>query len=454
MRSRKANILSKVHKIPKLKFEDQKLSSYSGLIIFQKLFLSIELKATLKKCFSHLQVNSFYGLHNISLMLIYHLLMGLKRIRSRDLYFDDPIVKRVTGLRSIPDVGTISRSLSLIDDFAISKMRESNQDLVLKRVESELLSTVTLDFDGFVVCTQGKVEDSAAGYNKKKKGARSYYPLGCTLAQTGQMLDLLHRPGNVHDSNGAQDFIVSNVRKLKSRVPGVRVETRVDSAFFSDDLVFTLDDEKVEFSVSAPFARFTELKRLVENRKRWKPIDLTWSYFELDWAPKSWPSSFRLVIYRKKQAKQEKGPLQLDLFTPIEHEFQYKAVMTNKSCCSKKLLHFHNGRGSQEGIYAEIKTFASLDYLPFKRKCSNIVYSLCGVMAHNLSRELQMRVKGKERNCTEKRSPLWKFESLGKIQSEVINRAGRLTRPMGELTLTLNRNQNTKDLYEKFLKAI
>lgn len=453
MRSRKTNICSKVHKIPEIKFEDQKLSSYSGLIIFQKLFLSIELKNILKRCFSHLQVNSFYGLHNISLLLICHLLMGFKRVRARDLYFDDPIVKRVAGLRSIPDVATISRSLSLVDDAAISKMRDSNQDLVLKRVEQESLKTVTLDFDGFVVSTQGKVEDSAAGYNKRKKGARSYYPLGCTLAQTGQVLDLLHRPGNVHDSNGAADFIVSNIRKLKSRVPRARIETRIDSAFFSDDLMFTLDDEKVEFSVSAPFARFTELKGLIENRKRWKPIDSTWSYFELGWAPKSWPSSFRLVIYRKKQAKQEKGPLQLDFFTPIEHEYQYKAVMTNKSCCSKKLLHFHNGRGSQEGIYAEIKTFASLDYLPFKRKYSNIVYSLCGVMAHNLNREIQMRVMPRARGCTEKRSPRWKFESLGKIRNEVLHRAGRLTKPKGQLTLTLNRNKNTKDLYEKFLNA-
>ena len=39
----------------------------------------------------------------------------------------------------------------------------------------------------------------------KKKGARSYYHLLCTVAQTGQFLDVLHRPGNVHDSKGAHE---------------------------------------------------------------------------------------------------------------------------------------------------------------------------------------------------------------------------------------------------------
>ena len=51
---------------------------------------------------------------------------------------------------------------------------------------------------------------TAVGYNKKKKGQRSYYPLFCTVAQTGQVLDVWHRAGNVHDSNGARAFILVN----------------------------------------------------------------------------------------------------------------------------------------------------------------------------------------------------------------------------------------------------
>ena len=55
---------------------------------------------------------------------------------------------------------------------------------------AEGLSRVTLDFDGSVQSTGRHAEGTAVGFNKQKKGARSYYPLFCTVAQTAQVLDL------------------------------------------------------------------------------------------------------------------------------------------------------------------------------------------------------------------------------------------------------------------------
>ena len=43
----------------------------------------------------------------------------------------------------------------------------------------------------------------------------------------------------------------------------MQIEVRVDSAFFSDDVVTLLDGLKVEFTVSVPFERFSELKRMI-----------------------------------------------------------------------------------------------------------------------------------------------------------------------------------------------
>ena len=78
--------------------------------------------------------------------------------------------------------------------------------MVLDRVQALELRRLTLDFDGSVIGTGRSAEGTAVGFNKKKKGQRSYYPLFCTVAQTGQAFDVLHRSGNVHDSNGAEDF--------------------------------------------------------------------------------------------------------------------------------------------------------------------------------------------------------------------------------------------------------
>jgi len=70
---------------------------------------------------------------------------------------------------------------------------------------------LTMDCEGSVLSTGGVSERTAVGFNKKKKGQRSYYPLFCTIAQTEQVLDLYHRPGNVHDSNGAEQFILNRI---------------------------------------------------------------------------------------------------------------------------------------------------------------------------------------------------------------------------------------------------
>ncbi len=49
--------------------------------------------------------------------------------------------------------------------------------MVLDRLASLSLPRITLDFDGSVQSTKRRAEGTAVGFNKKKKGARSYYPL-------------------------------------------------------------------------------------------------------------------------------------------------------------------------------------------------------------------------------------------------------------------------------------
>ena len=70
-------------------------------------------------------------------------------------------------------------------------------------------------------------EGTAVGFNKKKKGQRSYYPLFCTVAQTGQVFNVLHRSGNVHDSNGAEAFILLCIKQVQAALPGIIIEVRI-----------------------------------------------------------------------------------------------------------------------------------------------------------------------------------------------------------------------------------
>ena len=451
----KNEIYSRVRKIPEIRFEDQRLTSFAGLVIFQSLFYHLNLKERLWRCFTHLKISSIYGHHVIVLLLIVHLLIGYRRLREIDYYRDDPMVKRLLGLSRIPDVATVSRALTTVDGESIEGIRQLCRVLVIERLRKISLYRLTLDFDGSVYSTQGRgIEGTVVGFNRKKKGARSYYPLFCTIAQTGQVFDVYHRPGNVHDSHGARAFLLACIELLRQELPGVKIEVRMDSAFFSDDMVTLLDGLGVEFTLSVPFERFTELKGMIEGRKRWRGMDETWSYFETDWKPKCWDQKYRFLLIRQRCKEIHKGPIQLDLFIPHEYGFEYKVIVTNKACRMRKVMRFHHGRGSQEGVFSELKSQVQMDYIPVRKLYGNQLYLMASVLAHNLTKELQMIAASPSRGTTEKRSPLWAFTEMNWIRHHLLQRAGRLTEPQGKLTLTLSGNEAVKRDLLHFLDAL
>ena len=454
MKSSKAQIQAKFHKIPMIRFEDQQLTSFSGLLIFQQLFKRINLKQRLKKCFAHLKVSPIFGRHLVVMLLIVHLLLGFRRLREVDYYRDDPIVLRLMGLRKLPDVATISRALSLMESEGVENVRQLSRSVVIEGLQREQLPRLTLDFDGSVQSTKGHAEGTAVGYNKNKKGARSYYPLFCTVAQTGQFFDIYHRPGNVHDSNGAAQFMLNCFTDAKAGLKNTIFESRVDSAFFNQDVFSSFDRNYVKFSASVPFERFSQLKDMIEQRKRWHRIDKQWSFFETEWKPKSWDSAFRFIFTRKKTKRQHKGPMQLHLFEPRDFNYDYKVIVTNKSEFAKTVVLFHNGRGSQEAIFGDAKNDAALDAIPTKRLAGNQIFTLCAMMAHNLSRELQMLAAPSASRALPKRPAAWAFEKLDTLRHRIIQRAGRFTRPQGELTLTMSANHAVRKDLVHFLDVL
>lgn len=441
--------------IPKLRFEDQELTSFGGLVVVQKLFGVLKLGERLGSCVRHMKRGGAYSSDRILLLLIVHVMLGWRRLRDVTYYQSDPLVRRVLGLDRLPDVSTISRALRAFDAKAVAKMRGLLRSLVLDRLLKINLKRITVDFDGSVLSTKSRgTEGTAVGYNRKSKGSRSYYPLFATVAQTGQILDVAHRAGNVHDSNGATEFMSACFRSFEEVGYRGVLEARIDGAHFSDATLSTMEEHGVEFSVSVPFLRFPNLKKIVEDRRRWSKIDDTWSCFELEWKPKKWPATVRCIVYRQRVAVPRKGPIQLELFEPIERDFEYKVVATNKTVKPATALAFHNGRGAQEGIFAESKSQLQLDYIPTRRLIPNQIWTISVALAHNLGRELQMLVRQPERGITLSRTCLWVFDRFSSLRHRIIQRAGRFTSPQRQLTLTVAGNDALRQEFEDVLDAL
>ena len=81
MKPSRSAIHRQTYVLPTLRFEDQQLTSFSGLIIFQRLFEHLQLKNRVRDCFRHLRVRPIFGHASIVMLLIIHMLLGYRELR-------------------------------------------------------------------------------------------------------------------------------------------------------------------------------------------------------------------------------------------------------------------------------------------------------------------------------------------------------------------------------------
>jgi hypothetical protein len=87
VKSRKAEIKKRYHKIPQVRFaEGRRSTSFGGLVVFQMLFRRLDFKARIERCFKHIDTQGIFGLGNIVFVLVVHILLGFKRLRGLDYY--------------------------------------------------------------------------------------------------------------------------------------------------------------------------------------------------------------------------------------------------------------------------------------------------------------------------------------------------------------------------------
>ena len=180
------------------------------------------------------------------------------------------------------------------------------------------------------------------GFNPHHRKDPSYYPLLAHLAQTGHILRLKNRPGNVHDSKQAAAFLREVIDGLRGRF-GRRLplEFRMDAAFFQRDVLRLLPARGCHYAIKVGYWSWLPLKQLAAERERWLPIapEVTGFFHDLD-IPQ-WNLRLRVMIYRKHVAHESPKNFQLDLFTPDDGHYEYAAVATNLDPGSPRALRLH-----------------------------------------------------------------------------------------------------------------
>ena len=140
MKYSKSETYSKVHALPNIDFEDQTLTSFAGLVIVQKFFATIELKKKLHNCFTYIDHGKIINRTTLFMQLIVHLLLGFRELNDCHFYRDDPLVKRLLGLKRIPNAATLSRFLKDATAQSVGSLRRCLREVVLMRLRNQTTS--------------------------------------------------------------------------------------------------------------------------------------------------------------------------------------------------------------------------------------------------------------------------------------------------------------------------
>jgi hypothetical protein len=454
MRRRKRTLPARVNGDLNLEFGDEKLTSHAGLELFARRLRAIGFNRLLRDGFRGVPLRGDYPLVAVVRLLLAMLWVGGRRLRHVQFLSRDPLVMRFAGLAATPDERTLSRWLKQFHRKALACLRRLNLDLVVARIHALRLRRLTVDLDGSVVSTGLQVAWAMRGFNPHHRKVPSYYPILAHLAQTGQIIDVKNRPGNVHDGARAEGFVRALIRDLRSLLGrGTTLEFRCDGAFFQRPLLHLLERYGCEYAIKVPMWKWLGVKERIQMRMRWTRVAPGISGFETILPVPQWGLRLRVVCYRKRVFHPTAKNYQLDLFTPDDGTYEYSAVVTNKALSVAHLWHFMAGRGAQEKTIAELKGGFAFATVPTNHYGANSAWQWLSVLAHNLFRDFQIARQQERQRNTRKRTFLFRLESIRTARFEWLNTAGRLLRLATGLTLRLPASPKIEETFDRLAET-
>jgi len=247
------------------------------------------------------------------------------------------------GLASQP---TLSR---LVAALTPEGQREALREILFEVAARRLRATrgprmryATLDIDSLPLEVHGSQPEAL--YNGHY-GMRCYHPLVATVGETGDLLDLRLRPGNVHTADGTLDFVLPLLDRMERDLCQV-ASVRMDAGFPEEGLLAALEGREVGYV--ARLRKNARLERLVAPALEAfePPVGASHlSFGELTYQADSWSRPRRVVAVLQQEP---------DALFP--HVFFLLTNWSVEQMPPEALLAIYRKRGCAEGHFGELKS--------------------------------------------------------------------------------------------------
>lgn len=452
MRRRKAEIRRRVNANLEVEFTEAGLSSYAGLELLNRYLRKIGLNGLLRT--AGLPAGGDYGSAALLRMLLGLLIVGGRRLSHVAHLKGDVVFYRFCGLQGLPGERTVSRWLKGFRADTVDVLRRLNADLTARALSLHLTCrTLTVDVDGTVLSTGKNVGWAFRGYNPHHRKVPSYFPISAYLAESGHILRLRNRPGNINDGKASITFLKGLFAQIRQTMGSDRpLRVRMDGDFFKRAVLDLLHTRKASHAIKVPFWRCLDLQSHIRKQKKWSRIedgiDGFWTRIHF------WDRELKVAIFRKRVFHETRKNYQLDLFDPKDGTWEYSAITTDLSLGLRSLWRFMCGRGMHEKVIGELKTGLALDTIPTNHYSANSAWQQVVVLAHNLLTSFQIETGAASRPRSHKRTTHWILKSVRSLRFELINHAGRLVRPNGKTVLRLPRNLKTRNEFTRITESL
>jgi hypothetical protein len=326
-------------------------------------------------------------------------------LRRNDVVFLDAL-----GADRIPDpttAGDFCRRFSSEDVETLQDIFDRTRLKVWRQQPPDFFDEAILDVDGTLVATGACCKQ---GIDIAYDGTWGYHPLLISLANTGEVLSLVNRPGNRPSHEGAAEQLDLTI--LLCREAGFRrIHLRGDTDFTQTKRLDAWDAEGVLFlfgidampnlkaiAEDLPASDWVELRRPPRSPAQGKPrrrpervkdrivrergfetlTRLREDVAEVSYRPTACQESYRLIIVRQTIAV-EKGQ------TRLFDEIRWRFYLTNDREGTRRELVFKaNDRCDQENLIAQLKGGAHALRAAVDNLVSNWAYMVMTALAWNL----------------------------------------------------------------------
>ena len=422
---------------------------YGGIGLFHYLLQKLGLDQEINDRIPLLKQHRPYFESDHVINICENVLVGHKRLEDIEWLRQDEVYLEALGVERIPDPTTAGDFLRRFSETDIIALQECINDSRHKvwRAAGTKFERAVIDVDGTIAGTTGECK---GGMDLSYKGIWGYAPLIVSLANTGEHLFLLNRPGNTPSCKDAAPWLdraVEVVRPFSRRVC-LRGDTdfsltenfdRWDEA--GVEFVFGMDAHRkvVELAEALPEQAWAALARpekyAVKTKTRSHPekvkerIVVARGYqnrklcseevAEISYRPVKCRREYRLVILRKNLSV-EKGEQRL--FDEIRYFF---TITNREELGPDEIVFFSNDRCHHENYIEQLKNGVNALRMPVDNLLSNWAYMVIAALVWNLKAWFGLLLPGAETGAVVRRMEYRRFLHAFLLLPAQILRSGR-----------------------------